>query len=154
MGWRLNPPTQLVSEDFVVAAGADVFANKTEFAGGAADFDLVAVEHGDHDLAVDGEADQVVLVPSFGFDEEGDLAVGGNHDGAHGKFGGADGCENKGVDARVDDGAAGRERVSGGAGGRGDDHPVGFERNHLSLVHLGAEGNESSKVPLIDHGVV
>lgn len=118
------------------------------------DFNDVAVFHGHHDLAVDGETDLVVGVAALGIDADGDLAVAGDDDGAHGEVGGTDGRKDKAVDARVNDGAAGGEGVTGGAGGGSHDDAVRFEFNHLSLVYFGVEGDETSKVALIDHSLV
>jgi len=118
------------------------------------DFDDVAVFHGDHDLAVDGEPNLVVCVTAVGVDADRDLAIAWNDDGTHGEVGGTDWGENKSIDARMDDGPAGAERVTGGAGGCGDDDAVRFELNHLSLVDFSIERDETSKVTLIDHRFV
>ena len=129
-------------------------ADEAEFAVGGADFDDVAVFHGDHDLAIDGETDLVVGVTAVGVDADRYLAVAGDDDGAHGEVGGTDWGEDEAVDAGMDDGAAGAEGVTGGTGGRGDDDAVRFELNHLSLVDFSVERDETSKVTLIDHGLV
>ena len=55
-------------------------ADEAEFAGGFADFDLVTVFNWDDDLAVNCEADFVVVKAAFRVNCDGDLAVAGNYD--------------------------------------------------------------------------
>ena len=138
----------------VVVAGSFAAADETKAAGGAADFDLVAVFERNNDLAVYGETDLIVFVTAFGLDGDGKLAVGRNHNGSYRKFDRTDGRENKSFDARVNDGSAGGKRMTGGTRGRGDDYTVRFEVQHLSLVDSRVQGDKSSKVALINDGLI
>lgn len=80
-----------------------------ELAFGKPDFDLIAVLERRDDLAVEREGDLVVFEAAFGVDIERDLAVAGQHDGAHGQRGGADGREDDGLQFGVDNGTSGGE---------------------------------------------
>src|SRR5215207_2709686 len=56
--------------------------------------------------------------------------------------------------SRRHDGAACRERVRGGAGGRGDDHAVGRVGGEEGAVDVDLEPHQASGVHLLEHGFV
>ena len=53
-----------------------------------------------------------------------------------------------------EDRAAGRQRVRGGAGGRGDDHAVGAHRVHEAAVDLDGDFDQAAERAAVDHDVV
>src|SRR6185312_3022707 len=96
--------------------------NEEHFGGGRGAFHLIAGLKGAADLAIDGQ-ERIVI---FGAADDADRQVGGNQQRPVGQGVGADRRDTDGIDGREDDGSAGRERVRGGAGGRGDDQTVGL----------------------------
>ena len=108
---------------------------EVDLAAGLAAEDAVVEEELDGLLTIDGEEGFV----GDDVDDDGDLAVAGEDDGADGEEVGADGGEDHGVDCGHEDGAVGGEGVGGGAGGGGDDDAVGAEAGDELAVELDGE---------------
>ena len=86
-------------------------------------------------LAIDGEVDALVGAARNHADDAGF----GHQDGPVGEHVRADGREADGGHGGENDGSAGGERIRGGAGGRGDDQPVGFVGADELLVHVSVQ---------------
>jgi hypothetical protein len=83
-----------------------------------------------------------------------DLAGGGQHDGPVGQGVRRDRHHHPAADGRVQQRPAGRQRVGGGAGGRGDDQAVGALVGHEVAVHLHPQLHHAGRAAAVDHHVV
>ncbi len=67
---------------------------------------------------------------------------------------GTDRRDDDGIEPRVDDRAAGRQRVGGGPGGRRDDHPVSSVEADLVLVHPDLEVHDTDQPPSVQNSII
>ncbi|MEY3457770.1 MAG: hypothetical protein RL215_927 [Planctomycetota bacterium] len=125
---ELSLPAEFAVERSVVAVARE--SDEFECLGGALDEDFIGGGEGAADLAVDHEHDS-----GGGFvDSETIGAVGGVDDGAYGERMRADGCDGEDLEFLAEDGAAGRQVVSGGAYGGGDDQSIAAEGGDLFVI--------------------
>ena len=119
------------------------------YCGAAADHGIVFLERL-ADLAVDGQVDGRVLAAAADFH----LAGFGDQHGPVGQHVRADGREADGGHRGKDDGAAGGERISRGAGGRGDDQAVGFVGAHELVVDVDVQIDHAGDGGFGEHHIV
>ncbi len=146
----MAPPAQLGAQkvEVVVVQGME----ETDGTGMLAHHQLLSRRQAQAGLAVAGDAHVLVIGAAAGVDD--DFAVAMDDDGTVAQPVRADGHQHDGVQVRLQQGAASRERVGGGTGGGGDDDAVGTLRVHVVAVHPGLELDHARDVPLVQHHVV
>jgi len=116
----------------------------------ASDADGVVFLEGDAGLAVESEEHGFRGASEFDFDEGGVA----DDDGTVGESVRADGRDDERFDGGMNDGAASREGVGGGTGGRGDDEAVGAIADDEIVVDGEFEFDHACKSGFVDDGVV
>src|ERR1700678_2362831 len=121
-------PAQLASQNFVV--GQARRADKLNFGFGFGDHDAIFGLELKSDLAVEGQEGRLVALGEIEFDARGI----GNDQRAVGQHVRTDRSDDESVEGRMDDRAAGGERIGGGTGRRGYDQAVGAVAAHVTAV--------------------
>ena len=102
------------------------------------------------DLAVEGQEGRLVALGEIEFDARGI----GNDQRAVGQHVRTDRSDDESVEGRMDDRAAGGERIGGGTGRRGHDQAVGAVAAHVTAVDGDIEIEHAGQRRLVGDGVV